>query len=84
MRRSPRAATDFTSNLAIMLSGRTALIAVAGYAHFSPSDRGLAAHVALQFVNWRCLWPAHDVERDGLVRVTHSQGTGPQDRGSPH
>jgi hypothetical protein len=53
-----------------MLSGRTALIAVAGYAHFPPSDRGLAAHVALQFVNWRCLWPAHDVERDGLVRVT--------------
>jgi hypothetical protein len=30
----------------------------------------LAAHVAFQFVNRRCLGSAHDVQRYGLMRVT--------------
>src|SRR5665213_1825728 len=29
----------------------------------------LAAHVAFKLVNGSCLRPAHDVQRDGLVRV---------------
>ena len=29
----------------------------------------LAAHVALQFVDWCCLRPAHDIQGDGLVRI---------------
>jgi len=29
----------------------------------------LAAHVPLQFVDWRCLWPADDVQRYCLVGI---------------
>ena len=36
----------------------------------SPDLRAvLAAHVALQFVDWCCLRPAHDIQGDGLVRI---------------
>jgi len=36
----------------------------------APDFEHWAAHVAFEFMDWRCLRSPHDVEGNGLVRVT--------------